>query len=61
MAFILGPIILIATTAKVISPPEYPTGDVRNEPAFWLVIGLVTVVVVGVVLFGALREIVGRR
>lgn len=63
MAVVVGPFVLIVAVIKVFQQHDYPSGDVRNEPIFWIVVGIGAVMLVGLLVFGSLRELrrVGRR
>ena len=55
MALIVAPIVLFAAAAKILEVHYYPAGDVRNEPLFWAVTGVIALVVAGVLVAGAIR------
>jgi uncharacterized membrane protein len=38
-------------------PHDYPARDQRNEPLFWVVVGLVALLVVSVLVVGAIRTL----
>jgi hypothetical protein len=53
----LGPFALAITAARALEPHNYPAGDVRNEPVFWALVGLVTLLFVGTLMTLALRHL----
>jgi hypothetical protein len=42
---------------KIFGPHDYPAGDQRNEPFFWIVVGLVALLVVSALVVGAIRTL----
>jgi hypothetical protein len=58
VALAFSPFVLALAALKVAEPHRYAAGDVRNDPTFWVVLGLVTLVVVAVV---AVRSIAVLR
>jgi hypothetical protein len=60
MALIVGPIVLFVAAIKIFQPHDYPAGDMRNEPMFWVLAGLVTLVPIGALMVGSVRELTGR-
>jgi hypothetical protein len=61
MGLILGPIILLGAAVKVVEPHDYPAGDPRNEPLFWMMFAVVALVLVGSLLVGSIRELRKRE
>jgi hypothetical protein len=61
MALFVGPIVLVVTAVKILEPHDYPAGDIRNEPLFWIVMAVVALVVIGALLVGAIRVLVRPR
>jgi len=57
MALIVSPIILLVMAVKVLEPHNYPEGDMRNEALFWLLLGFASLVLVGALLVGSIREL----
>jgi hypothetical protein len=51
----------LVTAVKILEPHDYPAGDIRNEPLFWIVMAVVALVVVGALLVGAIRVLVRPR
>lgn len=58
MALAIGPFILLLMAIKVFEHHAYPPGDIRNEPAFWIALGLAAVLLVGTMMVGAIRLLV---
>jgi hypothetical protein len=54
-ALVLEPFVLLVTAIRVFEPHEYPHGDIRNEPLFWAIIGLVFVLFASAFLIMAIR------
>jgi hypothetical protein len=55
----LGPFGLAITLANAVEPHKYSAGDLRNEPMFWALVVLVTLVFLGtlmVLAVGRLRQ-----
>jgi hypothetical protein len=46
---------------RLLDPRTYPSGDPRNEPAFWVAVALLGLVLVTLVLVAAAREVRSRR
>lgn len=42
---------------QIFRPHDYPAGDQRNEPLFWVVVGLVALLVVSVLVVRAIRTL----
>ena len=63
MSVVVGPFVLIVAAIKVFEEHDYPSGDVRSEPTFWIVVGIGAIILVGLLVFGSLRELrrVDRR
>ena len=55
MALIVGPIVLIGWAIYVLEPHDYPAGDLRNEPGFWIVFGLIVITIDVVLIVGSVR------
>ena len=53
---ILGPFALAITILRALEPHEYPPGDLRNEPLFWGLVALLTLL-----FFGTLMTLAARR
>ncbi len=57
MALIVGPIVLFVAAIRSLEPHDYPAGDMRNEPLFWIVFGVAMLVVIGALMVGSIREL----
>lgn len=55
MSLVIGPFILLLAALKIMEPHDYPAGDVRNEPLFWILTGLLAVGLVAVLVIGSIR------
>lgn len=55
MALLVGPVILLAAIVKALGPHDYPAGDMRNEPAFWIAFAVVALLLVGALMAGSIR------
>jgi hypothetical protein len=60
MGLVVGPIVLFGWALKILEPHHYPAGDIRNEPLFWIIGGLLTLVVIGTLIAGSIRELTRR-
>ncbi|MEX0629648.1 MAG: hypothetical protein WD508_03235 [Chloroflexota bacterium] len=60
MALIVGPIVLFVWAIKIFEPHDYPAGDMRNEPLFWVLAGVVALVLIGAIMVGSVRALRGR-
>ena len=52
-----APVALLIAVVKLLEPHDYPAGDLRNEPAFWVGVALVTVLFVVVMVVLAVRQL----
>jgi hypothetical protein len=57
MALIIAPLVILGAVVKIVQQHDYPAGDVRNEPLFWMATGTFFFLIGGVVLIGAIREL----
>ena len=57
MALIVGPFVLLIAAIRALAPDDYPAGDVRNEPLFWVASFAVVAFVAGGLLIGAIRSL----
>jgi hypothetical protein len=57
MALVIGPLVLVGAAVKVVQVHDYPAGDLRNEPVFWMVTGAFFLLVIGGLIFSAIREL----
>ena len=53
----LGPFGLAITLARALEPHKYPAGDFRNEPMFWGLVVLVTLLFFGTLMTLAVRRL----
>ncbi len=58
MSLIIGPVVLLVAAIKILEPHSFPPGDIRNEPAFWVVLGVVALVVSGAQLALSVRWLI---
>jgi hypothetical protein len=49
--------IVVVGAIRIFGPHDYPVGDQRNEPLFWVVVGMLFLVVVSVLVVGAIRTL----
>jgi hypothetical protein len=49
--------IVLVFGTKIFGPRDYPAGDPRNEPLFWVVIGVFALLVVSVLVVGAIQTL----
>ena len=57
MALIIGPIILLVAAIKIFQQHDYPLGDVRSEPIFWILVGVGALILVIALVAGSIRVI----
>jgi hypothetical protein len=57
LAIIASVMLLIGAGVRVFSPHDYPAGDQRNNPAFWIVVGVIALLFAVVVIVGSIREL----
>ena len=55
MFLLIGPFIILGAVLKTIGPHDFPPGDYRNEPLFWVAITLIFLVVIGSGMVGSIR------
>jgi len=53
-ALIIVPFGILIAIIRAVSPHDYPQGDIRNEPVFWLIVTALFVGVGAIILFGSL-------
>ena len=51
---IASAVILIVAAGAIFSPHDYPAGDQRNEPIFWIVVGAIALLFAGAGVIGAI-------
>jgi hypothetical protein len=54
---IASAVILIVAAGAIFSPHDYPAGDPRNEPIFWIVVGAIALLLAGAAVVGAIRTL----
>lgn len=54
---IASAVILIVAAGAIFSPRDYPAGDQRNEPIFWIVVGAIALLFAGAAVVGAMRTL----
>lgn len=57
MSFVIGPVVLLVAAVKVVERHDYPAGDIRNEPLFWILVAIAALVLVGALVVGSIREL----
>jgi galactitol-specific phosphotransferase system IIC component len=55
LALIIAPIIVLIAVVKGLGPHDYPAGDIRNEPVFWILVVIAALIVVGALFLGSFR------
>lgn len=55
MGLVIGPVILFVVALKLGEAHNYPAGDIRNDPIFWLAIASFFVVISMILIIGSLR------
>jgi hypothetical protein len=55
MALIVGPVVLLIAAIRALAPHDYPAGDIRNEPLFWMALFAFFAVVAGALIIGSIR------
>ena len=61
MALVIGPAIVLLAVVKVLERHDYPAGDLRNEPLFWMALGLVVLALVATMMIGSIRLLLRRE
>ena len=54
---VLGPYALGIVVLRTLGPHEYPSGDYRNEPLFWVLFALLALVFWGTLMTLAIRRL----
>ena len=55
---IVGAVILIGAGGAIfLTAHDYPAGDPRNEPIFWIIVGVIALLFAGVFVVGAIRTL----
>jgi Co/Zn/Cd efflux system component len=48
ISVVVSALIVFVATSRIFEPHDYPAGDQRNEPLFWVVVGVVSLLAVSV-------------
>jgi hypothetical protein len=48
---------VVVFATRALEPHDYPAGDQRNEPLFWVVVGVFFLLVYSVLVVGAIRTL----
>jgi hypothetical protein len=57
ISLIVSALIVFVVASRIFEPHDYPAGDQRNEPLFWVVIGVVFLLIVTALVVGAVRTL----
>jgi hypothetical protein len=57
MLLVIAPAVALGAVLRGLGSHEYPAGDIRNEPLFWLAVVAGTIILAAVMLVSAVREI----
>ncbi len=57
MALVIGPVVLLVAAVKIFEPHEYPAGDIRNEPIFWMLVGVAMLILVVALVAGSISTL----
>lgn len=57
MALTIAPIVMFVAAFKMLEPHDYPAGDIRNEPLFWIALGLALLFLGGALIVGSIRTL----
>jgi len=60
MALIVGPVVLFVWAVRTLGPHDYPVGDIRNEPLFWVAAGGFVLLIIGAIVVGSVRLLLKR-
>ena len=55
MSLIVGPVIVLVAALKIFEQHDYPAGDLRNEPLFWIILGLLALALAATLMIGSIR------
>lgn len=61
LAVIVAPIIFVIAIVKGLGQHDYPAGDIRNEPMFWIIVVAASVLLVGALVIGSIRVLWRER
>jgi magnesium-transporting ATPase (P-type) len=57
ISLIVSALIVLVVASRIFEPHDYPAGDPRNEPYFWIVVGVFFLLVVSVLVVSAIRTL----
>jgi hypothetical protein len=57
MSLIIAPLVMLGAVVKIVERHDYPTGDLRNDPLFWIVTGAFFFLVGGTLIVGSIRAL----
>jgi len=57
ISLLVSALFVFVFAIRALRPHDYPAGDQRNEPLFWVVVGVVSLLVVSVLVVGAVRTL----
>jgi cytochrome bd-type quinol oxidase subunit 2 len=57
-ALIVGPVVLLVVALRALDSHDYPAGDLRNEPQFWILSFVAALILVGILVRGSIRELI---
>lgn len=55
MSLIIAPVLVLGAVVKILERHDYPAGDVRNDPLFWIVTGAFLAVVAALLIIRSIR------
>ena len=57
ISLLVSALIVFVFATRALEPHDYPAGDQRNEPLFWVVVGVFFLLIVSVLVVGAIRTL----
>lgn len=57
ISLLVSALIVFVVAARAFGPHDYPAGDQRNEPLYWVVVGVFFLLVVSVLVVRAIRTL----
>lgn len=57
ISLLVSALIVLTLPFRIFGPHDYPAGDQRNEPLFWVVVGVFFLLIVTVLVVGAIRTL----
>jgi hypothetical protein len=60
MALIVAPIGILVVAFKMLEAHDYPVGDIRNEPMFWIAFGGAMIAILSVLIVGSILTLTKR-